>query len=101
MITITLTRIRLTWIAAAIAAVIAAVFVAGCSPSSKITQPFQDAPVSGMLKGPAEIGTMPDGFNNFAEKCDDHGNRVFVIFHSDGAYGSVFAMKDPTCGTGR
>ena len=40
---------------------------------------------------------MPDGFNNFAEKCDDHGNRVFVIFHGDGTYGSVFAMKDPTC----
>ena len=42
-----------------------------------------------------------NGFNNFAEKCDDHGNRVFVIFHKDSAYGSVFAMKDPTCGPGR
>ena len=53
--------------------------------------------MSHRISGPAEVGSMPDGFNNFAEKCDDHGNRVFVVFHSDGAYGSVFAMKDPTC----
>src|SRR5512135_1158328 len=98
--TITLTRAKLTWCILAAAAIFAVAVLAGCSPTSKITQPFQDAPVSAMLKGPAEIGTMPDGFNNFAEKCDNHGNRVFVIFHSDSPYGSVFAMKDPTCGTG-
>ena len=94
MITIRLTRARLTWCALAVAALIAALALAGCA---KITEPLKDASVSHRISGPAEVGSMPDGFNNFAEKCDDHGNRVFVIFHSDGAYGSVFAMKDPTC----
>lgn len=94
MITINLTRTRLTWCALAVIALLAVAVVTGCA---KITEPFNDAPVSHKIGGPAEVGSMPDGFNNFAEKCDDHGNRVFVIFHSDGAYGSVFAMKDPTC----
>ena len=96
MITINLTRTKLTWIALAVLALIAAGVVTGCA---KITEPFNDAAVSGHVNGPAEVGSMPDGFNNFAEKCDDHGNRVFVIFHSDSAYGSVFARKDPTCAT--
>jgi hypothetical protein len=94
MITIRLTRAKLIWCALAVIALAVAGVVSGCA---KITEPFHDAPVSGHINGPAEVGSMPDGFNNFAEKCDDHGNRVFVIFHSDGAYGSVFAMKDPTC----
>lgn len=94
--TITITRAKVTWIALAALAVVAALFVSGCS-IGKITEPYNDASVSHQIGGPAEVGSMPDGFNNFAEKCDDHGNRVFVIFHSDDAYGSVFAMKDPTC----
>jgi len=70
--------------------------LSGCG-LGKLVEPYNDAPVSHQIGGPAEVGSMPDGFNNFAEKCDDHGNRVFVIFHSDSAYGSVFALKDPTC----
>jgi hypothetical protein len=91
-----LTRSRITWCALAAAALIVAAVVSGCG-LGKITEPYNDARVSHQIGGPAEVGSMPDGFNNFAEKCDDHGNRVFVIFHSDSAYGSVFAMKDPTC----
>jgi hypothetical protein len=98
MITISLTRTRLAWCALAVLALIAAIVVTGCA---KITEPFNDTPVSHHINGPAEVGSMPDGFNNFAEKCDDHGNRVFTLFHSDSAYGSVFAMKDPTCGPAR
>ena len=75
------------------------VMLSGCG-FSKIVEPYNDAPVSGQIHGSAEVGSMPDGFNNFAEKCDNHGNRVFVIFHGDKGYGSVFAMKDPTCKTG-
>lgn len=88
-------------ISAIVGALIAlsALLVSGCG-WNKVTEPYNDAPVSGQINGPAEVGSMPDGFNNFAEKCDGHGNRVFVIFHSDSAYGSVFAMKDPTCPTG-
>lgn len=91
-----LSKTARTIIAAILAIAAAGGVLTGCA---KITEPFNDAPVSGHINGPAEIGSMPDGFNNFAEKCDGHGNRVFVIFHSDSAYGSVFAMKDPTCPT--
>ena len=96
MITIRLTRTKLTLCGLAAGALAIGGIITGCA---KITEPFNDAPVSHQIGGPAEVGSMPDGFNNFAEKCDDHGNRVFVIFHSDSAYGSVFAMKDPTCPT--
>ena len=78
------------------AIVLALAFLGGCA---KITEPLKDAQVSHRISGPAEVGSMPDGFNNFAEKCDDHGNRIFVIFHGDGTYGSVFAMRYPTCRT--
>jgi hypothetical protein len=94
--TLTITRNKLAAIIAAALAVLALAVLSGCG-LNKITEPYNDAPVSHQIGGPAEVGSMPDGFNNFAEKCDGHGNRVFVIFHGDNAYGSVFAMKDPTC----
>jgi hypothetical protein len=99
MITIQLSRTKLVWCGLAALAVLAVAVLSGCGlGAGKILEPYNDAPVSHQISGPAEVGSMPDGFNNFAEKCDDHGNRVFVIFHSNSAYGSVFAMKDPTCG---
>lgn len=92
-----MTRRKITiWAGLAGLAIAGLALLAGCG-LGKITEPFNDAPVSHQIGGPAEVGSMPDGFNNFAEKCDDHGNRVFVIFHSDASYGSVYAMKDPTC----
>jgi hypothetical protein len=40
---------------------------------------------------------MPDGFSNVAHKCDGP-DMVYVIFHNDGAYGSVaIAPNDPRC----
>jgi len=95
--TIQITRTKLITVIAAALSVLALAVLSGCG-LGKITEPYNDAPVSHQIGGPAEVGSMPDGFNNFSEKCDDHGNRVFVIFHGDSAYGSVFAMKDPTCG---
>jgi hypothetical protein len=85
--------------AALVALAIAGLFlVTGCA---KFLEPYNDAPVSGKIGGAAEVGSMPDGFSNFAEKCDTHGNRVFVVYHGDKGYGSVFALKDPTCLTGK
>jgi hypothetical protein len=82
-----------TAIAAAALAVITAGVVTGCA---RVTEPFNDAPVSHKYQVPAEVYAMPNGYNNYAESCDHHGHRVFVIFHSSG-YGSVFAINDPAC----
>lgn len=69
----------------------------GCTETSKGMQGYADAHVSGSNKDAAEVGTMPDGFNNFASKCD-HGNRVYTTFHGDSAYGGIAVVpNDPTC----
>src|SRR4029453_4331946 len=65
--------------------------------SGKQLERYNDAPVGVQNTGPADVMNMPDGFSNVATKCD-HGNRVYVIFHNDAAYGSVAVVaKDPTC----
>lgn len=87
-------RLRAT---AAIAAVLITLGVlAGCS--AKYTEPFKDAPRSGRDNGdPADLVRFPDGFSNAATKCD-HGNRLYVIYHSDSAYGSIAVVpNDPSC----
>lgn len=75
------------------AALAAMLLFSGC----KHTEPFQDAPVTGHNKAPAEIIDMPDGFSNVGEKCDGHGHRIFVVFHGDSGYGSVAVIADPDC----
>lgn len=72
-----------------------ALLLNGCG---KALEPFNDAPVTGQNKSPAEIVNMPDGFSNVATKCD-HGNRIYVAFHGDNAYGAIAVVpNDPTCG---
>lgn len=88
-----------TRILAAAAMAAAALTLAGCS--QKAQEPFRDAPVSGHQSSPAEVIEMPDGFSNIADKCDGHGHRVYVVFHSDGSYGSVAAIADPSCPGGK
>jgi hypothetical protein len=67
----------------------------GCS---KFTEPFKDAPRSGVDNGqPADLIRMPDGFSNAATKCD-HGNRIYTAYHGDSAYAAIFVVpQDPTC----
>lgn len=83
---------RLT-IAAAIAAALFA--LAGCA---KYAEPFKDAPRSRVDNGaPADLIRFPDGFSNAATKCD-HGNRVYVAYHGDSAYGAIAVVPaDPSC----
>lgn len=57
----------------------------------------QDSEVTNRDDTGAEAYNMPDGFGNFAEKCDQHGFRVFTLFHDDGSYGGIDAEPDPTC----
>ena len=86
-------------IACTIVAVLLAIGVPACNEDSKIMQGYQNAPVnkSDRNTGPASIGTMPDGFPNYATKCD-HGNRVYGMYHGDGAYGDIEVVaNDPTC----
>jgi len=77
-------------------ALIAGLGLTGCG--DKQTQPWQDAGRTGIKNNePADIVTMPDGFNNLATKCD-HGNRIYVTYHGDSAYGSVTVVpNDASC----
>jgi len=79
--------------ALAVAAVLA---LAGCG--GKATEPFNDAPRSGVENNTkADIVTFPDGFSNYATKCD-HGNRLYSAFHGDNPYAAGFVVpNDPTC----
>ena len=84
---------------AIIAAVIGVgvLLTAGSCDTGKAAQPYQDADVADVNKGPADQITMPDGFSNAATKCD-HGNRLYVLFHADAAYGGIAVVpNDPTC----
>jgi len=65
---------------------------------NKVTQPWNDSPRTSVVNNtPADVIAMPDGFNNLATKCD-HGNRIYVSFHSDSAYAAVAVVQgDPTC----
>jgi hypothetical protein len=69
-----------------------------CGLGDKITEPFQDAPRSGIVNSqPVDIITDADGFSNLATKCD-HGDRLFIAFHSNGAYASVtVSPHDASC----
>lgn len=67
----------------------------GCG---KTTEPFNDADIRSKDDSPAEVGSMPDGFSNFSSKCDEHGNRVYVVYHGDNPYGAITVVpQDPTC----
>lgn len=69
----------------------------GCGAAGKYTEPFNDSRRGNTNEAPADVITFPDGFNNASTKCD-HGNRVYVIYHNDGAYGGVAVVpQDPTC----
>lgn len=79
-----------------LAAVAALVLLTGAG-CDKYTEPWKDAPRGVVNEGPADVGTMPDGFSNFSTKCD-HGNRVYVVYHGDNPYGSIAVVpQDPTC----
>jgi hypothetical protein len=86
-------RITATY-AAAFAA--AALLLTGCG--GKALEPFKDAKVNGRNDAPATIGTAPDGFGNWARKCDGP-NMVYTLFHSDSPYGGIQVVpNDPRCG---
>lgn len=86
----------------AAAGLVATVVVTACgSSTSKTNQPFLDAGQTGKVDLTNAVTiAMPDGFNNLAAKCVGH-EGVYVTYHGDGAYGSIFIVPgDPNCATG-
>lgn len=69
--------------------------------SNKSQQVYNDAPRTAVQNGaPATVGNMPDGFSNWARKCDGP-DMVYVLYHGDGAYGGIsVALNDPRCAGG-
>lgn len=68
--------------------------------SDKAMEQFNDAEISGSNDGSAEVINFPDGFSNVATKCDN-GNRVYVLFKGDAAYGGIAVVpNDASCGAG-
>lgn len=61
----------------------------------KFTEPFKDAPRSGKDTGnPTDVVRFADGFSNVGTSCDRYGNRVYVAYHGDSAYASIFVLQD-------
>ena len=81
------------WAMAALGFIAAVLVFVLVSCGQKAAEPFQDAQRGVTNDGPADTITFPDGFSNVATKCD-HGNRVYVLFKSDAAYGSVAVVPN-------
>jgi hypothetical protein len=77
----------------------AAMLLVGCQGKT-----HQSAEARATDTTPADVHQMPTGFRNFSEKCDGHGNRVYIT--SDGGDNGKWAsgiavLRDPTCPTGK
>lgn len=92
-----ISNIKKSVAASLIAIPVIVLLTASSCDTSKVAEPYDDAGVSQHLTGEAQVASMPDGFSNWADKCDNHGHRVFVAFHSDSPYAAITAISDPSC----
>lgn len=61
----------------------------------KFNEPFKDAPRSHQDSGnPTDVIRFADGFSNVGTACDQHGNRVYVAYHGDSPYASIFVLPN-------
>jgi hypothetical protein len=60
------------------AAITAAGALLALSACSRLTEQWNDAPIDHKVDRPAIVYSMPDGFANYAEKCDEFGNLVIT-----------------------
>ncbi|WP_055566029.1 hypothetical protein [Streptomyces atriruber] len=59
---------------------------------SSVTEPYNDAPIDHKVDRPAIVYSMPDGFANYSEKCDEFGNLVITTRGSDGGGGKAVTV---------
>jgi hypothetical protein len=84
------------------AAVVAASVVLGVAVltgcDNKFSEPFKDAGRSGQdNNAPAGVISFPDGFSNWARKCDGP-NMIYSAYHGDKAYAAGYVVaNDPRC----
>lgn len=56
-----------------------------------------DTEITDVNQAGAKLFQMPDGFSNFAGKCDGP-NMVYTLYHGGSAYGGIaVAPNDPRC----
>lgn len=80
------------------AAIVAGALLALTGCTDKATEKYRDAPVQSRDTTSADVYSMPDGFSNVATKCDQYGNRIYVLFHGDKPYGGITVVpQDPSC----
>lgn len=91
-----MTRRRKSVGIAAVAAVGAGLFLTAGTGCEAMVEEWNDAPVIKKYDHGAEVYSMPDGFANFASKCDVHGNRVFTEKIDTGRAIAV-VPNDPSC----
>lgn len=78
--------------------IIAGIGVAGIlalSSCASATEPWNDAPVDRKVDDPAVILSMPDGYANVAQKCDDSGHLMFTTRDGKGGGKVVSVVTDP------
>jgi hypothetical protein len=78
----------------AIIAGIGAAIILGVSGCASLTEPWNDAPIHHKFDDPANVGSMPDGYANFAEKCDESGHLILTTRGADGAGKDVAVITD-------
>lgn len=62
---------------------------------SSMTEQFNDAPLKYKNDAPAAVFSMPDGFANFAEKCDKSGNLILTTRDGNGGGKDVAILHVP------
>jgi hypothetical protein len=83
---------------AVVAALAAGGFLTAGTGCDAITEEWNDAEIEHKYDHPAEVYSMPDGYANFAAKCDVHGNRVYTTRWGDSGQGKALAVvRDPSC----
>lgn len=81
------------------AALGAALFLTAGTGCEDIVEEWNDAKIEKKYDHPAEVYSMPDGFANFASKCDVHGNRVYTTRWGGEGQGKAITVvpADPSC----
>ena len=90
---IKLSRKTVRWIAAVL--VVLSVGAGAVACGDKFDENFKDAPRSHKDTGnPTDVIRFADGFSNVGTSCDRYGNRVYVAYHGDSAYASIYVLED-------